>query len=159
MTTTRIVDITKFVKFQFDGMKDKSGHPYADHSIRVAEKAATFGTNKSVKESLYVVGILHDIFEDTSTLACHLTDLGVSADELEAIYGVTNNFNGGKKLLPFDKFIDRTIEAGYLSTVVKFVDVMDNLTRPKHEGFKYAEKLDALAKLSAAMKTVIHNGI
>jgi len=159
MTTTRIVDITKFVRFQFEGMKDKSGQPYADHSFRVAEKAATFGTSQSVKESLYVVGVLHDILEDTSTLVCTLTELGVTAEELEAIYNVTNKFNNGRKLLPYDKFIDRAIEGGYLSTVVKFVDVMDNLTRPKHEGFKYGEKLAALQKLAGAMQTVIHNGI
>ncbi len=159
MTSTRLVDTYRFVREKFDGMVDKTGDPYVAHSLRVAEKAASFGTTREVRESLYVVGLCHDLLEDSDTLACHLIELGVTEDELEAVYNVTNKFNNGRKLLPYEKFIDRAIEGGYLSTVVKFVDVMDNLTRPKHEGFKYAEKLDALAKLSVAMKTVIHNGI
>lgn len=152
MSNTKIITLSRLVKSKFDGMKDKSGQPYVDHSFRVAEKAATFGRNKREQESLYVIGLCHDLFEDSNALAQDLREAGASDVEIEAVYNVSNKFNNGDKILPYEDFIERTIDGGFYSTVVKFVDVMDNLTRPKHDGFKYAEKLNALAKLSEAMK-------
>lgn len=149
---TKREKITAFVEMKFEGMTDKMGFPYAAHSFRVANGASTFGRTEAEKESLWTVGALHDIFEDSDAIGMDLLALGLTEDELEAVYNVTNKFNHGVKLLPYEAFIERAIRGGFLSTAVKMADVMDNLTRPKHEGFKYAEKLRALSNLAAIMK-------
>lgn len=149
---TKREKITAFVEMKFEGMTDKMGFPYAAHSFRVANDASTFGRTDAEKDSLWAVGALHDVFEDTDALGVDLIGLGLTDAELEAVYNVTNKFNNGEKLLSYEAFIERTIRGGFLSTAVKMADVMDNLTRPKHDGFKWAEKLRALSNLAAIMK-------
>jgi len=144
--------IEHLVSETFYGMLDKSGLPYAEHSFRVANLAKSFGRTAEEKHSLYVVGLCHDLLEDSSVRASKLAELGVTRTEFEAIMFVTNRFCNGPKLYPYRVFIQRVIAGGFLSTAVKLADVMDNLTREKHEGFKYKEKFEALAVLSLAMR-------
>lgn len=153
MTKNAFTGIEEYVRDTFKGMTDKSGNPYADHSIRVGEKARTFGISRGVGDSLWVVGVCHDLLEDSATTLDDLRNIGVFEIEIDAIVAVTNKYNDGDKIHEsYQDFIQQAISGGFLATVVKFVDVMDNLTRPKHPTFKLKEKLTAVATLSEAMK-------
>ncbi len=154
----RVVATVDFVHKAYYGMKDKSGEDYADHSYRVAERAATFARNDQEEVSLYVVGLGHDLIEDTTTTTPILRCLGFTKIEIEAILAMTNKVNGGERIYEdYDHFIDAAINNGFLSTAGKFSDVTDNLTRKKHKGFKYGQKLAALEKLTRAMRPYFVN--
>ena len=96
------------------GQVDKSGAPYIEHSLRVMES----GTNIDEK----IVGILHDVVEDTHWTFDALEAEGFPPHIIAALRCVT-------KLSPeepYDRFIAR-VKRNPLATAVKLNDLTDNM--------------------------------
>lgn len=96
------------------GQVDKSGAPYIEHSLRVMES----GTNIDEK----IVGILHDVVEDTHWTFDALEAEGFPPYIIAALRCVT-------KLSPeepYDRFIAR-VKRNPLATAVKLNDLTDNM--------------------------------
>lgn len=96
------------------GQVDKAGAPYIEHSLRVME------SGKNIDEK--IVGILHDVVEDTHWTFDSLEAEGFPPHIIAAIRCVT-------KLSPeepYDKFIAR-VKRNPLATAVKLNDLSDNM--------------------------------
>ena len=94
------------------GQKDKGGAPYINHVKRVMESGKT--TDEKI------VGVLHDIVEDTDITYEDLEDKGFPARIVEAIWYVTKTEDD------YMLFIDR-VKRNDLATRVKLNDLADNL--------------------------------
>ena len=110
----------------FDGVLDKGGKPYIGHLIRVAN--GVLG-NSLIRESLTVVGLLHDLIEDT-----HWTEEDLRKEFpdniVDAVVAMTK-VDG----ISYDDYIDGVM-ANELATYVKVSDLKDNMdvTRLKELG-------------------------
>ena len=106
----------------FDGVLDKGGKPYIGHLIRVAN--GVLGNSLQVvsmrKESLTVVGLLHDLIEDTHWTA---EDLRKEFPDniVDAVVAMTK-VDG----ISYDDYIDGVM-ANELATYVKLSDLKDNM--------------------------------
>jgi hypothetical protein len=102
----------------------------------------------AVDDQERVVGVLHDVLEDSDLTAADLMGEGMSGDELSALKLVTRN-----PAESYDQFIERiaTAEgrAGRIAQAVKVADVRDNLSRsiPKHPDLAHRYQ-QALARLT-----------
>ena len=94
------------------GQTDKGGAPYINHVKRVMESGKT--TDEKI------VGVLHDIVEDTNITYEDLEDKGFPARIVEAIWYVTKTEDD------YMLFIDR-VKRNDLATRVKLNDLADNL--------------------------------
>jgi len=98
---------------------DKAGEPYFFHVLRVAIEARSHEeTNQLVKAQLYVVGLLHDVVEDSEIT---IRDLSwFSSSIAEAVSAITH--------LPNEPYIDylRRVKKNKLATAVKLADLHDN---------------------------------
>jgi len=98
------------------GQRDKCGEDYMGHLYRVASSAQYV----SSKHDAYIVGLLHDIVEDTE----------VSMDDIhkrfenriaEAVEAITHKPNE-----PYAQYMKR-VEHNRLATIVKMADLLDNM--------------------------------
>ncbi len=96
------------------GQIDKVGRPYIEHPLRVM----TLG--KSEEER--IVGVLHDVVEDTPWTFEQLSHEGFSEEIIEALWYVTKL----SEEEPYDDFIAR-IKKNPLATRVKLNDLTDNM--------------------------------
>ena len=96
------------------GQTDKGGKPYILHCLRVMAMGESFDE--------MVVGVLHDILEDTRTTAQTLLLSGVSEPQLEAIVALTR-----RESEPYEDFISRVAQND-LAKRVKIYDLFDNLS-------------------------------
>lgn len=149
--SAREILLTQYVCAIFQGRLDKSGVPYVEHSIRVAQAAASFGRDCQEAEILGVIGLCHDLLEDTNTTWEILKALGVTNHEYQVIQVLSNNLNGGPKESDYETFINKVIEGGFFCVVVKLCDNMHNLSRDKHKSFKFVDKLKSVSLLSRAL--------
>jgi (p)ppGpp synthase/HD superfamily hydrolase len=92
---------------------DKNSDPYILHIIRV------MNAGKTVNEK--IVGVLHDLIEDTSWTFSDLEQEGFSQEIVDAIKCLTKEGNED-----YDHFVQR-VKANSLSIKVKINDLMDNL--------------------------------
>lgn len=99
------------------GQIDKAGKIYILHPIRVMLR----GRN----EVEQIVGILHDVVEDTPVTLDMLRLEGFSEEVLDAISCITKNENE-----EYADFIDRVI-TNPLATQVKLYDLEDNMNRDR----------------------------
>lgn len=97
-----------------DGQLDKGNKPYILHPIRVMLAGET--------EDERIVGILHDVVEDTAVTQAHLEAMDFSDVVLEAVWAVTRDDNE-----TYDQFISRIIATSRLAIKVKINDIKDNL--------------------------------
>lgn len=104
---------------------DKAGEPYIFHVLRVANEAR----NRSVytgttKAQLYIVGLLHDVVEDSKTHIVHITVDSLLSDFgpgiTEAVDAITHRPNESYK-----EYIYR-VKKNKLATGVKLADLCDN---------------------------------
>lgn len=102
----------------FDGVLDKGGKPYIGHLIRVATNV--FLGNSLIRESLTVIGLLHDLIEDTHWTA---EDLRKEFPDniVDAVVALTK-VDG----ISYDDYIDGVM-ANELATYVKISDLKDNM--------------------------------
>lgn len=96
------------------GQLDKAGNDYIGHPLRVMEAGKT--TNEKI------VGVLHDVVEDSDWSFEQLAAEGFSDDIIEALRCVTKLSNNE----PYDKFIAR-VKTNPLAIAVKINDLSDNM--------------------------------
>jgi len=118
------------------GQVDRGGKPYIFHPLRVMMKGKTWDER--------MVGVMHDLLEDTPTTVEDLEDACFSDEVIEAVIALTHDTE--KETYP--EFIDRVIDAGILAIKVKMYDMEDNLSEdrmsylPEEEQKRLHEKYD-----------------
>ena len=96
------------------GQFDKAGNDYIDHPLRV------MAAGKTTEEK--IVGVLHDVVEDTDWTFEQLAAEGFSSEVIEALQCVTKLSDTE----PYDKFIAR-VKTNKLAIAVKLNDLTDNM--------------------------------
>lgn len=96
------------------GQVDKSGKEYIGHPLRVMEMG------KSEQEK--IIGVLHDVVEDTNWTFETLAEEGFSKEIIDALRCVTKLSDNEN----YDDFIER-VKKNPLATTVKINDLTDNM--------------------------------
>ena len=96
------------------GQFDKAGNDYIGHPLRV------MAAGKSTEEK--IVGVLHDVVEDTNWSFERLAAEGFSVEIIEALRCVTKLSENES----YDKFITR-VKENPLAVAVKLNDLTDNM--------------------------------
>lgn len=96
------------------GQLDKSGKDYIEHPLRVMEMGKT--------EDEKIVGVLHDVIEDTDWTFEKLEAEGFSPEVIAALRCVTKITENEN----YDDFIDR-VKKNPLAVAVKINDLTDNM--------------------------------
>lgn len=126
------------------GQVDKAGAPYIDHPLRVMKRLNG--------ELARIVGVLHDVLEDSAWTAVDLAAEGFSGEVLEALDAVTRRAGEG-----YGAFVRRAGEHP-VGRLVKLADLADNLDisrtpEPTAENIARLNKYQrAVASLMAAGK-------
>lgn len=107
----RAIDIAKEAH---KGQVDKTGNEYIDHPLRVMIAV------HSVSEK--IVGVLHDVIEDTDWTFERLEAEGFTTEIIEALKCVTKLSEDE----PYDAFIER-VKTNPLAVAVKIKDLADNM--------------------------------
>ena len=97
-----------------EGQVDKSGMPYAGHIMRVMAAGRTMDEK--------IVGVLHDVVEDTGWTFEALLDEGFPVHIVDALRCVTKLSDDE----PYDEFIER-VRTSPLAVAVKINDLTDNM--------------------------------
>lgn len=129
------------------GQKDKGGHPYILHPIRVMMSLKDHVAN----ESLLMVAVLHDVLEDTGHYVLRDLDrAGFSVVVIEAVMAITR-----KKSESYMDYIQR-LAKNPLAKHVKIMDLQDNmdLSRIQNPGPKDFERQE---KYSVALDYLRRN--
>ena len=95
------------------GQKDKAGHDYILHPIRVSERC----DDPRAK----IVALLHDTIEDTDVTADYLREEGFTEEIVEAVLAVTHS--EGEE---YDDYVRRAAQ-NELGRMVKRADLEDNM--------------------------------
>lgn len=95
------------------GQVDKYGRPYILHPLRVM-----FGLEGEVAQ---IVGVLHDVIEDSDVTFEDLRQMGYSEEVIEALDGVTRRHSES-----YEVFVERSLQHP-LSRRVKQADLEDNM--------------------------------
>ena len=96
------------------GQFDKAGRDYIGHPLRVMEMGKT--------EDEKIVGVLHDVIEDTDWTFERLKAEGFSQEVINALRCVTKTSENEN----YDEFIDR-VKKNPLAASVKINDLTDNM--------------------------------
>lgn len=108
--------LEKAIEIAVDGHKgqiDKFGNPYILHPLRVMFAMKTNDEK--------IVGVLHDVIEDTKYTFEDLRNQGFSDKILKALDCITN-----RHLESYDDFIER-IKTNRIAVNVKIADMEDNM--------------------------------
>ncbi|MBR3939319.1 MAG: phosphohydrolase [Bacteroidales bacterium] len=97
-----------------EGQVDKSGMPYVNHVMRVMTAGRT--------ENEKIVGVLHDVVEDTHWTFDELLAEGFPSHIVDALRCVTKLSDDE----PYDEFIER-VKTNPLAVAVKINDLTDNM--------------------------------
>jgi len=97
-----------------EGQVDKSGMPYVNHVMRVMTAGRT--------EDEKIVGVLHDVIEDTHWTFDELLAEGFPSHIVDALRCVTKLSDDE----PYDEFIER-VKTNPLAVAVKINDLTDNM--------------------------------
>jgi (p)ppGpp synthase/HD superfamily hydrolase len=97
-----------------EGQTDKAGMPYIGHVMRVMQAGRTIDEK--------IVGVLHDIVEDTTWTFDALLAEGFPAHIVDALRCVTKLHDDE----PYDEFILR-VKSNPLAVAVKINDLTDNM--------------------------------
>lgn len=99
----------------FSGKLDKGGYPYLDHLYEVS--------NNVTSEDAKIVGLLHDVLEDTETTREDLLEMGYSEFIVSTIEILTR---GAKE--DYDDYIERIIKSNNkIALEVKLADLKHNM--------------------------------
>jgi (p)ppGpp synthase/HD superfamily hydrolase len=96
-----------------EGQRDKVGQPYILHPLRVMFRLTT--------EAERIVGVLHDVLEDTPYSPDDLRKMGYSEEILQALDGVTKREGES-----YEDFVLRS-KANPIARKVKLADLEDNM--------------------------------
>ena len=126
------------------GQKDLDGLPVILHPLRVMLMG------KSYEER--IVGVLHDVVEDTSLSFADLAERGVPEACIEALKLLTHN-----KSVPYLDYVANIVKSGNkLALTVKLNELSHNLERGKAGGHervvkKHTEAINLIKSLSSEM--------
>ena len=95
------------------GQKDKAGGAYIFHPIRVMSRCRT--------PDAMIVGLLHDVVEDTAVTFEELEAEGFSRSVLDALRLLTHD-----KTVPYEAYIKQA-KTNPIATEVKLADLEDNM--------------------------------
>ena len=152
---------TTIVTELFKDKKDKAGHPYLWHLLRVS--------NRLDLEIEKIAGLLHDVLEDTEITEKDLLEVGIPKEIIDIVKIVTHdkidksNMTKEEKLELYNKEIDKVINSGNIHAIrLKEADMSDNydpdrikeLSQDKQEWFheKYGKQLVKLRKVKGEIK-------
>lgn len=96
------------------GQSDKAGNNYIDHPLRVMSAGETLNEK--------IVGVLHDVVEDSGWTFEQLSNEGFSDEIIAALRCVTKLSEDE----PYDEFIER-VKKNDLAIAVKINDLSDNM--------------------------------
>lgn len=122
----------------FKDKTDKGGRPYIEHCLYVMGAVRPHG------EDAMIVGVLHDLIEDTSVDAEMLSNAGYSQDIIAAIESVTR-IEGEDYL---EEFIPRCAN-NPIGRLVKMADIKHNMDVTRLKGLRKKD-FDRLAKYARA---------
>ena len=95
------------------GQRDKIGQPYILHPLRVMFRLTS--------ETERIVGVLHDVIEDTKYTVDDLRRMGYPGEVLDALDGVTK-----REGEPYENFVLRS-KTNPIAKNVKLADLEDNM--------------------------------
>jgi hypothetical protein len=124
------------------GLKDLEGNPAVLHPLRVMLS----GESDDEK----IVGVLHDVVEDTSYTLSQLKQIGCTDEQIEALRLLTHTEG-----VPYFDYVERIATSGNrLAIVTKLHDLEDNLIRGrKYKHWKIVAKHErALQMIQEAVK-------
>ena len=123
-----------------DGQKDKVGQPYILHPLRVMQNVEG--------DEAKIVGILHDVVEDTNVTLEDLRRAGFSEAVLDAVNCVTHTDD--------ESYVDYVIRCKFnpVARAVKLADLQDNaqLSRVLLRGDKMTKDLQRVKKYILSYK-------
>ncbi len=99
--------------------KDLAGAPYINHVKMVSEIAGKLDTTETSKDT-EIVGLLHDLFEDTSVTPYQLRECGYPELIIEAIDQLSR-----PSFRPYSEYIDKITNP--LARYVKMADLIHNM--------------------------------
>lgn len=101
------------VRAVFKNIRDKGGNPYLDHLYYVSDNLKDI--------NMKIVGLLHDLIEDTDITYNDLLEVGFTKNIIDAVELLT-------KKEEYDKYIDRIINSNNkIALMVKKVDLENNM--------------------------------
>lgn len=106
-------DAIKLAHEKHEGQVDKGGWPYIYHPLKVMSGCTTL-------ESM-IVGVLHDVIEDTDVTIDYFVDNGYSEDIIEALIAITRA--PGES---YNQYISR-VSTSEIAIEVKICDLTHNL--------------------------------
>lgn len=110
------------------GQTDKGGQPYITHPLTVAMTLMANGYG----EDFVVVGLLHDVAEDTEYGLDKIAALGFGSTVMEMLEVLTHD-----KAIPYEDYIER-IANNSMAAIVKMEDLLHNMDLTRLE--KVTEK-------------------
>lgn len=122
----------KIVKKYFEDKVDKGNNPYMEH----LEYVSFHGRNETEK----IVGLLHDILEDTHLTRTDLLDMGFSSEIVDTVFLLTHSKN-----LSYNEYIERIIKSkNKMAMYIKKIDMEHNmdLTRLKNKTEKDIKRVN-----------------
>lgn len=123
----------KIVERLFEGKTDKGGNPYLNHLYYVS--------NHLEEINMKIVGLLHDLLEDTIITADDLKEVGFNSKIIEALLLITKMDDES-----YEDYINRVLDSNNLTAInVKKVDMEHNMdlsriTNPTSRDYKRLEK-------------------
>jgi (p)ppGpp synthase/HD superfamily hydrolase len=133
-TLDRAIEIAVAAHF---GQVDKAGKPYILHPLRVMMAQES--------DEARAAAVLHDVVEDSDIGFCDLTQEGVDAAIVQAVFDLTRNADE-----PYAAYVERA-GANPIARAVKIADLRDNLSpdRPCPESLRprYEKALARLIEL------------
>ena len=116
----------------FQEKKDKSGHPYMNHLIKVSEDFE--------EERIKSMALMHDVLEDTKLTSKDLKTLGYDEDFIKVLELLTNTYD------TYEEYIDTLLKSNnHIAIQIKMKDVLHNMdisrfASPKEKDFQRVKR-------------------
>ena len=123
------------------GVKDKGGAPYILHPLAVMHSLET--------ENEKIVGVLHDVVEDSDWTFDKLAEEGFSSEIVDAVRSVTKSSEDSD----YSDFI-RRVKRNPIGKKVKIADLKHNMDVTRIPDLS-KDDLDRLIKYQAALKSLV----
>ena len=108
-------DAYQLIKKEFYNKTDKAGKPYINHLLAVAAYA-----NNEYEKTL---GLLHDIFEETTITKSELLNLGFPIEMINKLILLTHNKNES-----YEQYIKHILDSKDINVLhIKKYDILNNL--------------------------------
>lgn len=112
----------------FKGKKDKEGKPYLNHLYFVMNNVSLYEEK--------VVGLLHDVIEDTPLNLCDLEYLGYPKEIVKSISILTHN-----KDISYEEYINRILKSNDKTAIrVKYADMTHNCDKKRLSSLSFELK-------------------